>query len=966
MEKLAELLIDLWAQTGSSVLTKVLIILCLLTISLVAISKIVDGIAKLIQLLIDGVKAAFTRRAGGRQRAAWLNRKRQFLSVLASDLGAIGKAEAWNDQHFTDLEAEVEIEGRYYASSLQRLLRKKSSGRRKEPSLITAIDSSSEKCLILVGDPGAGKSVALRHLALKLIERSKKTAVETAPVPLYINLRELAAVSNDPINANTIKEFVIDNVRRGDVETAEYIKENWRDFKERGIWFFLFDSFDEIPEVMHSAAGDRAVMEYSAAIRSFMDGFGACRSVLASREYKSPTSLVWPKLRILPLSESLQERLVKRTFLTDDQKDKVLLYISRSVSATYKNPLFLTLLCKYVKIHNSTPIDEHELLFNHVKSLTRRDIGYVERTWSFSPDELWQGACDLAKLLATSKLSLAPTVAEIIDAAPSAGLALDLGRIEPLIEALTYVKIGRTDVASSDNTVRRFAFSHRRYQESLFASYLSDHPQEISYQDLITDTRWREYLVALLQVAEATYVDSIVNFAATYLDRHILALRPTINRHYGIPIRSYGWDFLLKHILSLFLEAKLYFPEGPWHILEGPVEKLFGGAWGKGDYFDRLQVLRFCGIGSSELLIRRAESAVGTGISLLQDAALAACRFVVAPRSNLASWVRRQVGARMVASSRKFEVLRWEALAAELPEQFAIAAVIARAKALYRFSSAIRFVLRVQKFIDELVGPRAAVKDQSAGQMLSSGRGRVFISFWLGYLLTLVVGAEVMVARKGVGPALAQWVSFLVLSIFSIVLVTTLIRLACLSEPSRLSPKRVVNLAWHALWSVLTKWKTVAVVFAVSMVTFGLPGLVVYAVCSWLGVLQEKGLELVLLGSLGFYGAAFVVGMSISLFLDHRARKAAGHLLAVGKSFNAAVASAMSSREFVAICQSVDGSNPKMLRSAISLTSVFMKLTSKEAPDHAPPWLSRASRADIRHALAALLVKADGRKDAAE
>src|SRR5690348_7259393 len=103
MEKLAELLIDLWAQTGSSVLTKVLIILCLLTISLVAISKIVDGIAKLIQLLIDGVKAAFTRRAGGRQRAAWLNRKRQFLSVLASDLGAIGKAEAWNDQHFTDL-----------------------------------------------------------------------------------------------------------------------------------------------------------------------------------------------------------------------------------------------------------------------------------------------------------------------------------------------------------------------------------------------------------------------------------------------------------------------------------------------------------------------------------------------------------------------------------------------------------------------------------------------------------------------------------------------------------------------------------------------------------------------------------------------------------------------------------------------------------------------------------------------
>lgn len=959
MDKLMELVMKLWGQTDSSLLTKGLIILCLLTVSLFALSKIVDGAAKLVQLIADGAKAAVARHAGGRQRIAWLNRKHQFLSVLASDLGAIGKAEAWNDQHFTDLEAEVEIEGRYYASPLWRLLRKKSTGRRKESSLIKAIDSSSEKCLVLVGDPGAGKSVALRHLALRLIERSKKSTSEMASVPLYINLRELSIGHDQPATADFIKDFVIDNVRRGDVETAEYIKENWRDFKERGIWFFLFDSFDEIPEVMHAAAGDHAVRKYSNAIRSFMDGLGACRSVLASREYKSPTSLIWPKLRILPLSESLQERLVRRTFLSDDQKEKVLLHISRSVSATYKNPLFLTLLCKYVKTHNAAPVNEHELLFNHVKSLTRRDDDYIGRTWLLSPEDLWTGACDLAKLLATSsRLSLAPTVAEIIDAARSGGLTASLDKIEPLIEALTYVKIGRTDVASSDATVRRFAFSHRRYQESLFASYLLDHPDEISYEDLIVDPRWREYLVALLQIAGPAYVESVVRFAAAYLDKHILSLRPVLGRYYGVPIQSYNWnDEKLGHILGLFLEAKLYLPEGPWESLQGPVEKLFGSAWRKGDYLDRLQVLRFCGVGSPELSVRRVESAIRAGIPAIEEAALVACRFIVFPKSDLASWVRRQVGARMVGSSRKFEVLRWEAIASELPEQFAIGVVIARAKSLYKFSAAIRSVLTIKKFVDSMIGGEVAVKDQSSGQMLSSRRGLAFVTFWLCYLLALVINADVALAMKGSGHV--RWVGFSILVGMTFILAATMIRLACLSEPATLNPRRVVDVGWRALQAFTSRLRIFVLVFAISSAALSLPGIVVYAVCRWLGLLQEKGFELVVLGSVGFYALALPIVIGIGRLSDRRARRAASTLLVGGTSFKAAVASARSSREFVAVCQIVDGSDDKTLRSAISLSSALVKLASQTTSTQAPPWLSRASSSDIRHALAALLAKAD-------
>lgn len=960
MERLIEVVMRLWGQAGTSVLAKVLIILCLLTISLIAISKIMDGLAKLTQYLVDAIKAILARRVGGRRKSEWLNRKRQFLCVLASDLGSIGKAEAWNDQHFTDLEAEVEIDGRYYASSLRRLFRKKSFGKRKEPSLIKAIDASSEKCLILVGDPGAGKSVALRHLALRLIERSRKSVSELAPVPLYINLRELVLSSNQPICADSIKDFVIDNVRRGDVETAEYIKEHWRDFKERGIWFFLFDSFDEIPEVMHAAAGDQAVKKYSAAIREFMDGLDVCRGVLASREFKSPTALVWPKLRILPLSELLQDKLVNRTFLNSNQKEKVLRHISRSASAIYRNPLFLTLLCKYVKNHDSTPVNEHELLFHHVRSLTCRDDEYVSRTWSISPDSLWAGACELAKVLAMSPtLSLAPTVAEIIEVARRGGIGLDAHQIESLIEALTYVKIGRTDVASTDTNLRRFAFSHRRYQESLFASYLMNHPDEISCEDLIVDPRWREYLVALLQIARPEYVESVVRFASGYLDRHFASLQPTVSRYYGESIHSYNWnDVKLIHVLGLFLEARLYLPDGPWQSLQGPVEKLFGGAWRKGDYLDKLRVLQFCGVGSPQLLVRRVEHAIGDGISFIQEAALGACRFVVSPSEELASWVRRQVGARMVGSSRKFEMLRWEAVASDLPESFAIGVVILRAKYLFRFSTVIRAVLSVKSIVDYMVDGRASKRDRGAGQMLASRRGSAFVSFWFGYLTVLVASSAIILAIK-VPRSVTGGGAFVILAALTIFLVVMMARLACLSEPRTLSPLRVIMDAWASFRAASMRLNITASVFLVATIALCLPGLVFYVICHIFSFFPEKGLGLIVFGSAAFYGLVFPVVIIVSLVLDRRARRTAQALRKSGLSFNAAVGSVKSSRELLAVCQSVDGSDGKAVRNAISRCSILVRIASHGGSVHGPSWLSRSSVSDIQHSLSALLVKSE-------
>jgi len=165
----------------------------------------------------------------------------------------MAKLENWNDQWFTDLEAEVEADGGYYNGPFNRLIGRSSIGVRRVASLMLAIKTSAEKRMVLVGEPGSGKSIALRHLARQLAEIGVSLKGERLQIPLYINLKELPSHDLSTLNADFIENFVKDHVRRGDSDTAEYLREHWQDFKSRGIWFFLFDSFDEIPAILHAA-----------------------------------------------------------------------------------------------------------------------------------------------------------------------------------------------------------------------------------------------------------------------------------------------------------------------------------------------------------------------------------------------------------------------------------------------------------------------------------------------------------------------------------------------------------------------------------------------------------------------------------------------------------------------------------------------------------------------------------------
>ena len=102
------------------------------------------------------------------EQAKQRSKQRQLFAMhLEHEINRVSVQEDWKDYRFTDLEVEVEAEGKRKAFGFIPFLQSSQSGLRHEKSLSRAIRASAEKVILLEGEPGAGKSVALRHVALE-------------------------------------------------------------------------------------------------------------------------------------------------------------------------------------------------------------------------------------------------------------------------------------------------------------------------------------------------------------------------------------------------------------------------------------------------------------------------------------------------------------------------------------------------------------------------------------------------------------------------------------------------------------------------------------------------------------------------------------------------------------------------------------------------------------------------------
>jgi transcriptional regulator of acetoin/glycerol metabolism len=92
-------------------------------------------------------------------------RRQRFANFLQTEIRRIDLLEEWRDYRYTELEAEVEAEGDRTISRILPFLPTETGDIRREKSLSRALRTSRERLVVVEGDPGSGKSVALRHVA---------------------------------------------------------------------------------------------------------------------------------------------------------------------------------------------------------------------------------------------------------------------------------------------------------------------------------------------------------------------------------------------------------------------------------------------------------------------------------------------------------------------------------------------------------------------------------------------------------------------------------------------------------------------------------------------------------------------------------------------------------------------------------------------------------------------------------
>jgi len=299
------------------------------------------------------------------------NRRKRFAEHIESEINRLNRLEEWSDYRFADLEAEVEAEGKRKSFFSINKFSKSKDGLRREKSLTKALEKSQERLILVEGDPGAGKSVALRHVTLTMARKAKKSGSNETKIPIFVNLKELHRKENEVIDRNLIYTFVLRFLNRvNDRDIEAFLDEEFNKGLRNGTWIFFFDSFDEIPEVLSATEADETIQSYANAISDFLHGMNKCRGVIASRHFRGPKQMGWPRFRILQLSEKRQKKLISNVEMSSEQEGNFLGNLgtaSHAIRTLTSNPLFLGLICEHVKDGNQFPENAHSVFETYLQ-----------------------------------------------------------------------------------------------------------------------------------------------------------------------------------------------------------------------------------------------------------------------------------------------------------------------------------------------------------------------------------------------------------------------------------------------------------------------------------------------------------------------------------------------------------------------------------------------------------------------
>lgn len=434
-------------------------------------------------------------------------RSEMFCKTLCQWLEEMNREANWNEDQFTPLEAEVEMDN---------------GGKRKKKyeDLLKCLKNNRRRgtVYLVLGSPGSGKSVAMRKLCLDLLKESRKTR----KIPVYINLKEWNEEWNlDHMPEKRDLEIFIRKTfeAKADFSTESFLNEYFQRMLDDGRWYFVFDSFDEMPCLMGKKNCQELIDGISALLYQFMTGANQSGGVVASRLYKAPSSAVGASvtLKIQEFSDIKIKTMLKKYLIHYEDVTKRLFGGREDLVTLCRNPFYLALLSNYISDRSSDrdtalPKNQMELYHSFIDGRLKKCAGKLEKE-NLSEGEIYKAAKELALFMqGKEECGLeCPTVFFY--------QREDAVYWRNVFSILKYAKICR--LGGQYETI---SFVHRRFQEFFLVESIIDQKQVIEYEhyrDILRDTGMRDALVLYCEVAEEEKVNEIADFCWKTIQENI-------------------------------------------------------------------------------------------------------------------------------------------------------------------------------------------------------------------------------------------------------------------------------------------------------------------------------------------------------------------------------------------------------------------------------------------------------------
>lgn len=210
----------------------------------------------------------------------------------------------------------------------------------------------------LIGDPGAGKSTSLRHLARDAALAFLATDGNTGlPLPLWINL----GLGDNPTDAADLLEFWCSRYQ------LPYDAENY--LVHNRVWLFL-DGLNEVPE-----QNDKR-KKLAASLRGFLAEHKNIRAIVTCRvrNYEDDLDLGLPIVRVQSLDEARSQAFIDKRLPDSDLWAKI--EDDDALQRMASNPYSLVMLIELYASRGQLPTDLNDL---YSLSVRVRHDEYVER-----------------------------------------------------------------------------------------------------------------------------------------------------------------------------------------------------------------------------------------------------------------------------------------------------------------------------------------------------------------------------------------------------------------------------------------------------------------------------------------------------------------------------------------------------------------------------------------------------------